>query len=208
MTTPMHLQLVQQLIDSGVLRSRQIVAAFRAVDRAYFVPHYIGGAETYLDHPLPIGYGQTISQPSTVAFMLELLQPQAGDKVLDVGTGSGWTSALLGYIVGDEGYVYGVEIVPELVEVGRKNVEHCLEANVMISPANPEQLGNPQCAPYDRILVSASATEIPAQLVAQLKIGGVLVLPVKNDVVFLRKHKDGQHDIRSYPGFVFVPLVS
>ncbi len=191
-----------------MLRSRRIVDAFRAVDRAYFVPPYFGSAETYLDRPLPIGYGQTISQPSTVAFMLELLQPQAGDKILDVGTGSGWTSALLGHIVGEKGSVHGVEIAPELVEVGRRNVERCLKANVMIAPATFNHLGDPQYVPYDRILASASATEIPTQLVAQLKVGGVLVLPVQNNVVFLRKQKNSQHEIHSYPGFVFVPLVT
>jgi len=114
-------ELIKHLIARNVLKTKAIIDAFQAVDRIDFVPlKYLD--EAYGDYPLPIGYGQTISQPFTVAFMLELLQPQKGDKILDVGSGSGWTTALLAHIVQEEGSVRGIELIPELVAFGKKNL--------------------------------------------------------------------------------------
>ncbi|MCD6283661.1 protein-L-isoaspartate O-methyltransferase, partial [bacterium] len=93
--------LIQQLISEGYLKTPEIIKAFREIDRKDFVPSYLK-KEAYINAPLPIGFGQTISQPLTVAFMLELLQPKRGDKILDIGSGSGWTTALLAYIVGQK----------------------------------------------------------------------------------------------------------
>jgi len=114
-------ELVDAMISSGMLRSPLIIDAFRTIDRKYFVPEsYID--ETYIDAPLPIGNYQTISQPSTVAFMLEKLDPKDGNRVLDIGSGSGWTTALLCYMVGDKGSVTGVERIESLVEQGKNNL--------------------------------------------------------------------------------------
>ena len=192
---------------SNVLRSPKIIKAFEKVNRKDFVrSEYVGRA--YDDIPLPIGYNQTISQPTTVAFMLELLELKEGLKVLDVGSGSGWTTALLANIVGKKGEVVGVELIPELVNFGRENIgKYCNGSNVNIFPAEGT-IGYPLKSPYDRILVSASADEIPLELIKQLKVSGVLVIPVKNSIYKLIRKSNDISDVskEEYPGFVFVPL--
>ena len=190
-----------------MLRSPKIIKAFEKVNRKDFVrSEYVGRA--YDDIPLPIGYNQTISQPTTVAFMLELLELKEGLKVLDVGSGSGWTTALLANIVGKKGEVVGVELIPELVNFGRENIgKYCNGSNVNIFPAEGT-IGYPLKSPYDRILVSASADEIPLELIKQLKVSGVLVIPVKNSIYKLIRKSNDISDVskEEYPGFVFVPL--
>ena len=159
-----------------------------------------------IDSPLPIGHGQTNSQPSTVKKMLAWLDAKPGDMVLDVGSGSGWTTALLSYIVGSKGYVYAVEKVPELVTFGRKNNKKLGIKNVKFFEAG-ESYGLPEHAPFDRILVSASAENLPHELIEQLKPGGKLVIPVKNDILEITKKPNGDVMTLIHPGFVFVPLI-
>lgn len=127
----------------------------RTQDRRRFLPPDVAD-EHHRDVPLPIGFGQTNSQPSTVAGMLALLEPFAGMRVLDVGSGSGWTSAILGELGGPESEVVAVELVPELVERSRAAVT---QPWVHIHPAEPGVLGLPGHGPFDRILVSARATD-------------------------------------------------
>jgi len=112
--------LIDQLIDTGYLHTPRIINAFRKTKREDFLPEKLKD-QAELNEPLPIGEGQTISQPLTVAFMLELLQPEEGNKILDVGSGSGWTTALLSELAGENGKVYGVEIRKSLKEFGEKN---------------------------------------------------------------------------------------
>lgn len=197
--------LVDSMIFSGMLKSPQVIDAFRAVDRKYFVP--VSFAEyTYIDAPLPIGNDQTISQPSTVAFMLELLAPQKGNKVLDIGSGSGWTTALLCHIVGEKGSVTGLERVGGLVEQGRENLSRfCFDAHCRIEKAG-KKLGMPG-EQFDRILVSASADEIPEELFLQLKIDGTLVIPVRKSIYRFKKTTESQIEKEAFYGFVFVPLI-
>lgn len=199
----MH-ELVDAMIFSNVLKSPQIIDAFRAVDRKYFVPRTWKN-ETYIDNALPIGNDQTISQPSTVAFMLEKLAPQKGDKVLDIGSGSGWTTALLCHIVGEEGSVIGVERVSALVEQGQENLSHFNFDHGCIKQAG-EKLGLPGEA-FDRILVSAAADEIPKELFSQLKVGGTLVIPVENSIYRFKKISETQIEQEAFYGFIFVPLI-
>lgn len=196
--------LADHLIRSGVLKTPEIVAAFRSVDRADFVPERYR-AEAYRDYPLLIGSEQTISQPTTVAFMLELLQPRPGDRVLDVGSGSGWTTALLAHIVGTGGRVIGLEIVPELVKFGRKNLARYQFAHVEIRQAG-NAIGLPDEAPFDKILVSAAADEIPRELTSQIKAGGRLVIPVRGSVWKIEALASGALRREEFPGFAFVPL--
>jgi len=198
-------QLVEHLIQSGVLRTPHIIAAFGAIDRKNFVlPEWQSAA--YEDYPIPIGYGQTISQPYTVAFMLELLQPQPGQKILDVGSGSAWTTALLAHIVGLKGKVFGIEIIPGLVEFGKQNVAKYRFDHAQILQAG-KKLGLPEQAPFDKILASAAANKLPKELIRQLQIGGTLVVPVQNDILKIEKVSETKTDIQTFPGFAFVPLM-
>jgi len=197
--------LINSMITSGMLYTPKIIDAFRAIDRKYFVPELFA-EHIYVDIPLPIGNNQTISQPTTVAFMLEKLEPAEGDKVLDIGSGSGWTTTLLCHIVGEKGSVTGLERMDKLVDQGEENLakfqfgSHC-----RIQRAG-EKLGLPG-EQFDRILVSASADEIPEELFLQLKVGGVLVIPVRNSIFKFKKISDTYIDREEFYGFAFVPLI-
>lgn len=164
---------------------------------------------------LPIGYGQTISQPTTVAFMLELLQPEAGDKILDVGSGSGWTTALLAEIAGKRGEVYGVERILELKNFSEQNISKYsfIKKGRATIIHGDGCAGLPKYAPFDKILVSAAALDVPPQLLAQLKVKGRMVIPIGKqyegqEIVLYRKISKNKFEIKHFPGFVFVPLLS
>lgn len=183
-----------------------IQQAFQSIPRSEFLPEDV--RENALENrPLPIGYGQTNSQPSTVRAMLNWLDVQPGDNVLDVGSGSGWTTALLAYLAGDTGKVEAVEIVPELVAFGRDNCRRLGIQNISFHQAE-EQIGWPQGAPYNRILTSASARELPTQLLAQLKAGGAskMIIPVKDEILEIGVGENSEFHIIHHPGFIFVPL--
>lgn len=184
--------------------SEAIMDAFRAVDRAGFVRQG-QRHNAYEDRPLPIGHGQTISQPYTVAFTLSLLGAQAGDDVLDVGAGSGYTTALLAEIVGDDGCVRGLEVVDDLVSFGQRNLAKYDHDHARIEKVEEGVLGDPDGS-YDRILVSAAAEELPGEVVDQLVDGGVLVIPVDNAVCRVTRGAGGDHDVERHGGFRFVPL--
>jgi protein-L-isoaspartate(D-aspartate) O-methyltransferase len=200
-------ELVNYLVRNGVLKSQRIIDAFLAIDRKKFVmPGH--EFEAYGDYPLPIGGGQTISQPWTVAFMLELLNPQPKEKILDVGFGSGWTTALLAYIVGEEGKVYGIEILPSIFEFGKNNIAkfNFIEKKIVELKLGDGSKGWKEYAPFDRILVSAAAKNIPEKLIEQLANNGILVIPDQNGIWKITKIED-KLEKEYYPGFLFVPLV-
>lgn len=159
-----------------------------------------------MDIALPIGYGQTNSQPYTVRLMFDWLDPQPGDVALDVGSGSGWTTALLAYLLGPRGHVHAMEIVPDLVEFGQHNCERHGITNVTFHQAS-EGYGLPEYAPFDRILVSASAQNVPEELKNELKPGGKLVIPVGHDILEISKTPDGHYPTKIHSGFIFVPLL-
>ena len=199
-------ELVQHLKDVGVLKTPVLIEAFLRIDRRDFVqPEY--QVQAYEDYPLPIGSGQTISQPYTVAFMLELLQPKKDEKILDVGSGSAWTVALLAHAVGREGKVYGTEVIPGLVRFGQKNLAKYQFLQAEVCQAKKGSLGLPDNSPFDKILVSAAGKEIPQELLSQLKEDGVMVLPVRDAVVRIQKRPGQRPHIQRFSGFVFVPLV-
>lgn len=187
------------------MTSQRINNAFTAYPREKFLPGDVR-LKAHLDLPVPIGYEQTNSQPSTVRRMLTWLDVQTDQTVLDIGYGSGWTTALLSYLVGTNGQVYAVEKVPELVEFGKQNCKQAGVTNAEFFEAG-EVFGLPDYAPYDRILVSATARNLPEELVDQLAVGGRMVIPVKNSVYVVTKQRDGSVDITEHHGYAFVPLV-
>jgi len=201
--------LIHELSSGGYLRSPLLVAAFQTADRAAFVPPEYK-TEAYGNYPLPLGHGQTISQPLTVAFMLELLEPKAGEKVLDVGCGSGWQTALLAVAVGENGHVVAIERIPELAALARTNLAPFgfIEKGSVKVLEGDGSLGCPAEAPFDKIIAGASAKEIPDAWKAETKVGGRIVAPVGETVVVLDKVGAEEWKERRYPGFVFVPLVA
>lgn len=185
---------------------RRVLAALDAVPRKDFLPDDIR-PQAGSDQPLAIGHGATCSQPWTVQFMLELLHVAPGSKVLDIGSGSGWTTALLAELTGAHGAVVGTEIVPELVTFGRKNLPDRFRW-AHIEQADPHTLGVPLGEPFDRILVSADVGEIPPVLEEQLAVGGRMVLPASGVLWVIDREHEGLHrgPITGYR-FSFVPLV-
>ena len=181
-------------------------AAFGAVPRAGFLPR-AGVDRSSFDGPIPIGHGQTNSQPRTVANMLRLLDVRPGHRVLDVGSGSGWTTALLAYLTGPTGRVLGVERVPELVSVGATNLRACDMGWATIDAADPDVLGQPEQSPFDRILVSAAARALPGELVDQLNNTGRLVVPVSGTLLLVQRLGQDRA-ISEHGSYRFVPLLA
>ena len=182
----------------------RVAEAFAAVPRAWFLPESDRGRAAY-DGPIRIGHGQTNSQPRTVEAMLRLLDVRPGDRVLDVGSGSGWTTGLLAHLTGPEGEVLGLELEPELVAFGRTNLTRGDWPWARIEPAEPGLLGRPAGAPYDRVLVSAEARTLSTDLVAQLGEEGRLVSPVAGEMLLVEQVA-GASRVSRHGHYRFVPL--
>jgi protein-L-isoaspartate(D-aspartate) O-methyltransferase len=185
--------------------AQRVREAMAAVPRSRFLPR----AQRFfapVDAPLPIGHGQTSSQPSTVREMLELLDVREGDRVLDVGSGSGWTTAILARLCGPSGTVLGVERVPDLVAFGAANVARAGVPWAQVVAATSGVLGVPDRGPYDRILVSAEAEALPQALLDQLDAGGVMVVPVGGRMLRAQRTADGVQ-VSESGHYRFVPLI-
>lgn len=186
-------------------------SAFAATPRSAFLPRQERRHASH-DGPLPIGHGMTCSQPRTVAAMLRLLEVRPGDRVLDIGSGSGWTTALLAQLTGPSGEVLGLELEPDLVAVGAANLAAQLDPthrrNARIEQARPGALGDPEGAPYDRVLVSADARELPEVLVAQLGTDARMVVPVHGTMLLVRTGPEGSAapEVTAHGRYLFVPL--
>ncbi|NYD40153.1 protein-L-isoaspartate O-methyltransferase family protein [Nocardioides panaciterrulae] len=189
-------------MDAGPDR---VAAAFAACPRARFLP---AGQQRRADFdgPIQIGHGQTCSQPRTVEAMLRLLEVRPGQRVLDVGSGSGWTTALLAHLTGPAGTVVGVEIEPELVRFGADHLARTGQPWARIAPAVEGVLGWPAQAPYDAILVSAGARALPAEMVDQLAAPGRLVIPVAGWMLLVEKDTAGEVRTGRHGSYRFVPL--
>jgi protein-L-isoaspartate(D-aspartate) O-methyltransferase len=197
-------QLVRELRRE--IRDERVLAAFAEVPRERFVPEE-SVSQAYEDRALVIGHGQTISQPLMVAIMLQELGLKGDEKVLDVGTGSGYQAALLGRLAKQ---VVGVELIPELVERSRRTLTALGYENIGVYQAGDE-LGRREDAPYDAIVVAAAAPRVPQSLTEQLAPGGRLVLPVgtrdSQDLIVVEKRPEGLTVTRRGP-CRFVPLIA
>jgi len=200
---------IEKIIEDGWLKTESIKEAFEKIKREDFVSDEFKSL-VELNEALPIGFEQTISQPAVVAFMLEQLQPKEGEKILDIGAGSGWTTALLSEIVGEKGKVIALEIVPELKELGEKNVAKYgfIEKKIATFISADGSKGFLAAAPYDKILVSAACEAVPEVWKEQLKVGGKIVAPVGNSIKTIFKKAQTEFEELDHPGFVFVPLIS
>ncbi len=185
----------------------RVLAALRKVPRHRFVPKKLQDC-AYLNDPLPIGHGQTISQPYIVAIMTDLVQPQADFVVLEIGTGSGYQTAILAELVQQ---VYSLEIVDELAETARDRLQRLGYTNVEVRSGNGH-FGWPEHAPYDAIVVTAAASGIPPPLIEQLKPGGTLIIPVGDRyfgqaLIVVKKDNKGRIDQKNVLPVAFVPLI-
>jgi protein-L-isoaspartate(D-aspartate) O-methyltransferase len=201
-------KMVEYLKRIGYLKSKKLEKALLAIPRHEFVPKGLKSL-AYKDFPLSIGFNQTISQPSTVVIMTELLDVKKGQRILEIGAGSGWQAAILSYLVGEKGMIYTVEIIKELCLFARKNLEKLGIKNVKIIHADGSQ-GLKEYAPYDRIIVTAACPKVLKVFVDQLKEGGKLVAPIgslhlqKMTIVTKIKGEVKKEELPGY--FVFVPL--
>jgi protein-L-isoaspartate(D-aspartate) O-methyltransferase len=198
--------LIIYLKNSKFLIDKRVESALRNIPRHEFVP------ESELDYaynnePLQIMKNQTISQPGVVTRMTEWLDVKDGQKILEIGTGSGWQSAILSYLVGN-GDVYSVERHPELVKFAQENLKKLNVDNVHVILGDGS-LGYPKESPYDRIIITAACSEIPLPLLDQLKENGLIIAPVgdsSQSLVLLQKTSKGIIEIKNHSKYVFVPL--
>lgn len=195
-------RLIRELQDYGHLKGKRILDAFRKVNREEFVPQEQRDC-AYVNEPLPIMKGQTISQPLTVVAMTEALDVREGQKILEVGSGSGYQAAIIAELAGIEGKVITIERIHELAEFAKKNLRKYPNATVIEGDGSK---GYEAEAPYDRIMVTASAGRIPPKLVEQLKENGKMMIPVGNEMYLVEKKKKGI--LKTMIGYYrFVPLV-
>ncbi len=184
----------------------KVLDALRLVPRHEFVPEPLR-ADSYVDRPLPIGYGQTISQPLIVALMTHLLEPEPSSVVLEVGTGSGYQAAVLALLVRQ---VHSIEIIPALAESAAKRVIRLGYANVSVQQGDG-YYGLPQAAPFDSIIVTAAAGHIPPPLLQQLKPGGRMIIPIgpplgQQHLTVVERNPEGRVRTRQVMPVRFVPL--
>jgi len=209
-------QLIENLKKEGIIRSEKVEKAFRKVPRELFVPEEYR-EYAYFDEPLPIGYGQTISAPHMVAIMTEELSPEIGWRVLEVGTGSGYQSAIIAEIVAPSeeprerwGHVFTVERIKPLAERAKENLKRAGYGERVTVLVGDGSLGYPEASPYDGIIVTAAAPRIPEALIEQLKPGGRLVIPV-GDRYFQRLNvvskRTDKLEVKIKDPCVFVPLI-
>ena len=199
--------LVRYWENSDLIKDRKVIQAFKKVLREEFVLRKYK-KEAYADVALPIKAGQTISQPTTVVLMLDALELKKGNKVLEIGAGSGYNAVLISEIIGKNGFVYSTEIIKELIEFARKNIRKLKLKNIKVLYIDGSK-GYKKEAPFDRIILTAGCPEIPEVLVEQLKEKGVIVAPVGDvnvqRLVKCRKLK-GKLVCEDLGDFRFVPL--
>ena len=201
-----ELMVQDQLVSRGITDPR-VLQAMGRVPRELFVPEHLR-VEAYEDHPLPIGRGQTISQPYIVALMAEALQLKGRERVLDIGTGSGYAAAVLASIALE---VFSIEKIPELASQAEKNLQQAGFSQVRVKTGDGSQ-GWPEAAPFDGVCVAAGAPAVPDSLKEQLSVGGRLVIPVGLEqglqrLLLVTRRSDQEFDRKEFGDVRFVPLL-
>jgi protein-L-isoaspartate(D-aspartate) O-methyltransferase len=199
-----RVRMVNEQLKARDIHDERVLSAMLSVPRHLFIPESVRGG-AYGDFPVPIGYGQTISQPYIVAFMTQALNVEPDDRVLEIGTGSGYQAAVLSVLAKE---VFTIEIVEPLAERARATLMDLGYRNVQVRAGNG-YLGWPEHAPYDRIIVTAAPPEVPEALVQQLKIGGVMAIPVgvgDQELRIMRRLPTGMETVATLP-VRFVPMV-
>ena len=200
-------ELIIIMKKSGFLNEDKVEEAIRKIHRHEFVP-IADKEKAYEDTPLLIMKSQTISQPSVVSRMTEWLDIKEGQKILEIGSGSGWQTAILSYLVG-HGKVYSIERHAELAEFAKKNIEKLGINNVKIISGDGS-VGLSEESPFDRIIITAACKKIPEELFEQLSVGGLLIAPVgkiQQSMILFKKTDKEIVEIKNQPGYVFVPLL-
>jgi len=200
--------LIDYWLNSGIITNKKVIDSFKKIPREDFVLKEFYD-QAYSDHALPLIKEQTISQPTTVMIMTQALEPKPGQKILEIGTGSGYQAALLSNIVGKKGKIYTIERIPELVKLAKTNIKKLKIKNIEIIKGDGSK-GCPKEAPFERIIVTAACKEIPKILITQLTDNGILIAPVgptySQKMIKLKKKKD-KIKTETLGDFVFVPLV-
>ncbi len=200
-------QLVNRLFKEGYIKTDTVKKAFLKVPREEFIPEYLK-MQAYIDRPLEIGNNQTISAPHMVAIMCEALNIQKGQKILEIGTGSGYHAAIVSQLAGEKGHVYTIERFENLAKRAENNLRHTGITNVTVKVGDGSE-GLKKYEPYDRIYVTCAAPSIPNPLVDQLKDLGKLLIPIGSMYCELQLIEKNGIEIQSTDlgGCVFVPLV-
>lgn len=199
--------LIKILKDTGFLTSAKVEVAMKKIPRHKFIPKSLEN-RYYENGPLPILNGQTISQPSVVARMTEWLDIREGQKILEIGSGSGWQSAIISNLVGN-GKIYTIERHEKLANFAKENLEKCGITNVKIIHGDG-RLGLSKESPFDRIIITAACNEVPKELFNQLNLGGLLIAPIGDNIqslILFKKTSKGIIKIKNQKGYVFVPFV-
>ncbi len=206
MINKLKLKILLDELKSQGIKDKNVLNAIKDIPRHLFVPDDLQ-EEAYENYPLNIGYKQTISQPYTTAFMLQVLELKYEDKVLEIGTGSGWSTSLIGYIAEK---VYSIETIKELNKIANKNIKKIKLKNIKTFVGDGSK-GLKKYSPYTKIIVNAACSKIPEILLKQLKDNGILVCPVgslyEQNMLKITKIK-GKIKTENIGGFIFVPLIS
>lgn len=195
--------LINHLKQDGI-KDKAVLSAIEKIPREDFVPDYLK-SRAYEDVALSVGFGQTISQPYTVAFMLQALELKKADKVLEIGTASGWNAALISILIGQKGKVFTTEIIPELAKSAKLKLKKFKNIKVIAADGS---IGLKEFDPFDKIIVAAACPKIPRELIDQLKENGILIAPVgpehEQELIKITKSKTIKKEVLG--NFIFVPL--
>ncbi|MGB9938180.1 MAG: protein-L-isoaspartate O-methyltransferase [Methanobacterium sp.] len=204
-------EMVRRLSEGGYIKTGKVKKAMEEVPREEFIPTS-NMPYAYVDRPLPIGEGQTISAPHMVAMICEILELEEGMNVLEIGAGFGYNAAVVAKILGEKGHLYSIERIESLAQIAKDNLKKIgLENNVSVIVGDGTK-GYKEEAPYDRIYGTASAPSVPEPLKEQLKVGGVMLIPVGEqhyfqDLVYIKRESEDEYKKRSISGVAFVPMI-